>query len=156
MDAKNPGDTLRERRVGRRPDLIQATRQAFARLDMLREEAEAGVTQETLALSAGTTRKMVKAWLKDREINTSGSKRLLSDAIDLFGDRSGFPARHQVEAAKGTKAFRPPKFLLREPIKYSGFCAAARALVDAGWAPADVAAALGFRELDVLNALEIV
>jgi hypothetical protein len=155
MNAKKPGDLLRERRAERRPDIIQATRQAFARLDRLREEADAGVPQESLALSAGTTKKMVKAWLKERGINTSGSKRLLSDAIDLFGDRQGFPARHQVEAEKGTKPFRPPKFLLREPIRYSGFCAVVQALVAAGWQPSEIASALGFRELDVMNALEI-
>ena len=149
------GDEIRSRRQARVPDVVETTRRAYERLDSIRQDAEAGTAIETLAIKASTTKKLVRAWLKDRGISVPAGRRMLAEALDLFGDRGGFPLRHEVEAERGTRPFDPPKYLLREPLQYKGFCAAVGVLRRDGWSTAEIAEALGVRELDVMTAEEI-
>lgn len=151
MSKRKTGKDLRDSRP-EKPDAISASSQAYRRLDALIDSAEAGVSVEHLALAAATTKSLVKAWLKERGIQAKAQPSLVP-ALDLFGT-GGFPARHLVEAKRGTPPFVPPHFLLRRPIQYAGFCAAVQQLAAAGWELRELAEALGFSEADLRNALD--
>ncbi len=133
---------------------------AFARLDEIKEEAEAGGSDEFLSASAGVTVEAVLAWRRARGMKRAGSKKVgpaLAAAVDTIGTRYD-PVLHVVEEKDrvGNGAWEVPQYILRDSLSYTDFARLVHGLRTVLQEPAAVVASgLGVRLRDIALAEEV-
>ena len=126
-----------------------------ALLEPLRADAQAGVPDELLGRRVGLTAEVVRQWRRREHID---GRRRGSAAVgtrfqlDAMLSRDACAVVHLVAASPVCGHWRPPPYVLRQPLNYDAFVAVIAVAVEQ-FSTAELAGALGFEERDVLDAV---
>ena len=126
-----------------------------ALLEPLRADAQAGVPDELLGRRVGLTKGVVRQWRRREHID---GRRRASAAVgtrfqlDAMLSRDAGAVVHLVAASPVHGRWRPPPYVLRQPLDYDAFVVVIAAAVEQ-FSTAELAGALGFEERDVLDAV---
>ncbi len=154
----DPRDELPPTTTSGRPRgrYLRAT-EVDARLEPFIEDARAGVPDSMLAQRSGLTTERVRQWRRRHGINgrrgrPSAAQGRAYLVAPLLGERVP-PVAQDVASPVGGR-WRPPVYLLREPLRYDLFAACVAILVEQ-FTTAEIAAAIGFAERDVFDAVAL-
>ncbi len=153
-----PADELppeKKSRCRRGPYLRAA--EVDAKLEPFVEDAHAGVPDSMLAQRSGLTTERVRQWRRRRGIQGRRGRPSAAEGraylvAPLLGERVP-PVAQDVDSPVGGR-WRPPVYLLREPLRYDLFTACVVVLVEQ-FTTAEISAAIGIAERDVFDAIAL-
>lgn len=130
---------------------------AYARLDELEAEANAGASDEFLARTAAVTLETVRAWRSARKIKKSRKRQETPDEIQAL-DLDGLSYNAELHITQSSIAgghWEPPQYVLRDPLSYTDTCRLIHVLMRAGEPVEAISAGIGIRTKDVEYAAEV-
>lgn len=129
------------------------------RLEPLRLDALAGVSDELIARRAGLTREQVRQWRRRERIagrrGRTPPQLGARYALDALARRDDVGALVHLAASSPVGGrWRAPEYVLRRPLRYDAFV---EVITDAvgRFTTAELAEALGFEERDIIDAIAL-